>query len=242
MANIHMILQGKGGVGKSFSAATLAQYKVEKGQTPLCIDTDPINQTFAGYKALNVTKLDIMDGDEINTRKFDTLIELIAPSKHDVVIDNGASTFVALAHYLISNDIAQLLESMGHKLIIHTVVTGGQALMDTVSGFSQLATQFPEPSLFVVWLNRFWGEIELDGKLFEDMKAYKNNKERVSSIINVPLMKEETFGKDLSDMLQARLTFDESINSKDLSIMTRQRLSIYRKELFSSLDAASVLS
>ena len=46
MANIHMVLQGKGGVGKSFIAAVLAQFKASKGQKPLCIDTDPINATF----------------------------------------------------------------------------------------------------------------------------------------------------------------------------------------------------
>ena len=49
-----MILQGKGGVGKSFIAATIAQYKASKGQKPLCIDTDPVNSTFHGYKALTV--------------------------------------------------------------------------------------------------------------------------------------------------------------------------------------------
>jgi anion-transporting ArsA/GET3 family ATPase len=35
MAKIHMVLQGKGGVGKSMIAATIAQYKASKGQTPL---------------------------------------------------------------------------------------------------------------------------------------------------------------------------------------------------------------
>jgi cellulose biosynthesis protein BcsQ len=57
MAKINVVLQGKGGVGKSFIAATLAQYKINKGHEPLCIDTDPVNATFAGYKALNVTRL-----------------------------------------------------------------------------------------------------------------------------------------------------------------------------------------
>ena len=38
MAKIHMVLQGKGGVGKSMIAATIAQYKASKGQMPLCID------------------------------------------------------------------------------------------------------------------------------------------------------------------------------------------------------------
>ena len=71
MAKIHMLLQGKGGVGKSFIAATLAQYKESKGQKPLCIDTDPVNATFHGYKALDVQRLQIMENDEINPRSFD---------------------------------------------------------------------------------------------------------------------------------------------------------------------------
>ena len=42
MAKIHMVLQGKGGVGKSFIATVIAQYKISKGQQPQCIDTDPV--------------------------------------------------------------------------------------------------------------------------------------------------------------------------------------------------------
>src|SRR5687768_8709269 len=101
MAKIHFTLQGKGGVGKSMIAAMIAQYKADKGKMPLCIDTDPVNATFEGYKALNVQRLRIMDGDEINSRSFDTLIEMIATAESDVIIDNGASSFVPLSHYLI---------------------------------------------------------------------------------------------------------------------------------------------
>ncbi|EAU7917999.1 MULTISPECIES: nucleotide-binding protein [Pseudomonadota] len=241
MAKIHMVLQGKGGVGKSAIAAIIAQYKMDKGQTPLCIDTDPVNATFEGYKALNVRRLNIMDGDEINSRNFDTLVELIAPTKDDVVIDNGASSFVPLSHYLISNQVPALLQEMGHELVIHTVVTGGQALLDTVSGFAQLASQFPAEALFVVWLNPYWGPIEHEGKSFEQMKAYTANKARVSSIIQIPALKEETYGRDFSDMLQERLTFDQALADESLTIMTRQRLKIVRRGLFEQLDAAAVL-
>jgi hypothetical protein len=62
-------------------------------------NTDPSNATFHGFKALNVQRLEIMEGDEINTRHFDHLIELIAPATEDVIIDNGASSFVPLSHY-----------------------------------------------------------------------------------------------------------------------------------------------
>ena len=241
MAKIHMILQGKGGVGKSLIAAALAQYKASKGQQPKCIDTDPVNATLHGYKALEVHKLQIMDGDEINPRNFDSLVEIIAPAEHDVIIDNGASSFVPLSHYLITNKIPELLQSMGHELVIHTVITGGQALLDTVAGFGQLAGQYPAEALFVVWLNPYWGPIEHEGKSFEQLKAYTANKSRVSAIVQIPILKAETFGRDLSEMLQDRLTFDEAIAMETKTIMTRQRLKIVKTQLYDQMDSASVL-
>ena len=241
MAKIHMVLQGKGGVGKSLIAAILAQYNVSKGKQPLCIDTDPVNATFHGFKALNVKRLQIMDGDEINPRHFDSLVELIAPSTVDVIIDNGASSFVPLSHYLISNQVPALLQEMGHELVVHTVITGSQALTDTVNGFAQLATQFPAESSFIVWLNPYWGAIEYEGKSFEQMKAYINNKSRVTAIIKMPTLKEETYGRDLADMLQEHLTFDEALANSALTIMTRQRLKIVKGALFAQLDNSAVL-
>ena len=47
MSNVHIVLQGKGGVGKSLAASMLAQYLTKRGESPLCIDTDPINATLA---------------------------------------------------------------------------------------------------------------------------------------------------------------------------------------------------
>jgi GTPase SAR1 family protein len=240
MSKIHIILQGKGGVGKSLIAAVLAQYKTSKGQNPLCIDTDPVNATFNGFKALNVQRLQIMDGDEINSRKFDTLVELIAPSTDDVIIDNGASSFVPLSHYLLSNQVPALLKDMGHELIVHTVITGSQAMDDTINGFATIVNSFSANEI-VVWLNPYWGAIEHEGKSFEQMKIYTTNKSRVSAIIKIPDLKEETYGRDLSDMLQERLTFDEAIENPALTIMTRQRLKIVKTQLFDQLNSAAVL-
>lgn len=241
MAKIHLVLQGKGGVGKSVIAALIAQYKASKGQLPLCIDTDPVNATFEGYKSLNVSRLNILVDDEINTRKFDELIELIATSENDIIIDNGASSFVPLSHYLISNEVPALLQEMGHEMVIHTVIAGSQSLLDTINGFSQLATQFPAEALFVVWLNPYWGVIEHGGKSFEQMKAYTNNKERVTAIVELPKLKEETYGKDFSDMLENRKTFDEALNDENLSIMSRQRIKIVKSQIFNILDSVAVL-
>ena len=175
------------------------------------------------------------------TRNFDKLIEMIATSESDIVIDNGASSFVPLSNYLMTNAVPQLLKEMGHTLVIHTVVTGGQALVDTVAGFGQLVQQYPEEAEFVVWLNPYWGPIEDNGKGFEQMKAYTANKTRVAAIVKIPELKAETFGRDLSDMLQDKMTFEEAIAAETNTIMMRQRLKLIQRQLFDQMETAVIL-
>jgi len=243
MATIHMVLQGKGGVGKSMLAAMLAQFKIFNKQKPVCFDTDPVNRTFERYKSLNVQGLDVMEGTKVNARNFDRLIEQISDVTDDVIIDNGASTFIPLSAYLISNGIPELLQDMGHRLFVHTVITGGQAMPDTLGGFDALVNQFPPESLFVVWLNPYWGKVENKGMGFEEMKLYKDNAEKVIKIVTLPEFEPDTFGHDLSNMLKARRTFDEVIDDLSLGAVVRNRFKIMQRQIFGELgkDSAQVL-
>ncbi|MGI2002088.1 conjugal transfer protein TraL [Shewanella frigidimarina] len=241
MSKIHLVLQGKGGVGKSLISAIIAQFKKFQQENITCIDTDPVNSTFASYKHLNVKTIKIIENDEINTRSFDTLIELIAQTECDVIVDNGASSFVPLSSYIIQNSIADIIQELGHELIVHTVITGGQAQADTLHGFVSLINQYPDNCLFVVWLNPYWGAIEAEGKSFENMKAYIVNKERISAVITLPTLKKETFGRDFEDMLRDKKTFDESINDESLTIMNRQRLKMLKTEIFKTIASAAII-
>lgn len=240
MAKIHVIMQGKGGVGKSLISNFIAQYKMHKGQTPLCIDTDCVNTTFHDFKTLDVRRLEIMKENIIDARKFDEMMEMIGASTEDVVIDNGASSFVPLFHYMINHDVPGLLHDMNHTLVIHTVVVGGQSILDTVQGFSQLAAQFQEKADFVVWLNPYWGTIEHDGKVFEQFKTYIEHKEKISALIHMQKLQAETFGYDFTAMLKEKLTFQEALNCTKRGIMAKQRLKMIRDRLFVQLDSAMI--
>ena len=55
--SVHILLQAKGGVGKSFVAAVVAQYYFNRIGVAQCFDTDPGNATLAQYKALAVDTL-----------------------------------------------------------------------------------------------------------------------------------------------------------------------------------------
>jgi len=238
---VHMTLQGKGGIGKSFICTLLAQYKMAQGPAPLCVDTDAVNGTFHGFGALDVVKLDVLEGKEINRGKFDRLVEFIVENdRRDTIVDSGASTFVPLWHYITGNRIPQLLAEIGRELLIHTVVTGGQALEETVAGFSQLAGQFAEQVSFLIWLNPYWGPVKRERRDFEQFEEYIHRKDQVSAIVRMPQLG-ELFRRDLSDMLRRRLTFDQALQMPSFTIITRQRLIMIKRNFFQLMDGAVVL-
>jgi len=125
---IHLTLQGKGGVGKSLVASILAQYLRDKGREVRCIDTDPVNRTFAQYGALGADRLNLRDEhNRIEQRAFDSLMErFLTEENATFVVDNGASTFLPLWHYLLENSALDYLRRNGRRVYVHTVITGGQ--------------------------------------------------------------------------------------------------------------------
>lgn len=240
--DVHLTLQGKGGVGKTFVAAILAQVIAQQNRDrPLrVIDTDPVNATLSDYTAFQVDHLRLQDNGStrINERHFDTLMERLLSEDADFVIDNGAASFVPLSNYLVENEVIPLLLAAGKQIYVHVLITGGQGMIDTLSGLSQLADQLPEEVHLVVWLNEFFGPIESDGKLFEDMAVYKKNKARIFALVTLPKQSEDTFGADVQSMLTRKLSFSQATQSADFSLMSRQRLKLVERTIFDQVNEA----
>lgn len=232
---VHFTLQGKGGVGKSFISSLLVQYLGGKGLPVTAVDTDPVNATLAGYKAFNTQRLELMENGSLIERNFDRLIEQVVEEDTNFVIDNGAASFIPLSYYIAENDAINLIGENGKQVIIHTVITGGQALRDTLGGFASLAEQMPGNAELVVWLNEFFGDIEAEGKTFEEMKVYQNNKDRVRGIVRIARQTGSTFGEDVKLMLDSKLTFDEIKQSPDFGLMSKSRLSKVKTAIFEQL-------
>jgi hypothetical protein len=172
VSTIHLSLQGKGGVGKSLVASFLAQYLMQKGMPVRCIDTDPVNKTLSQYKGLPTEQLKLLREGGIDQRAFDGLMQQLLTSDGAVfVVDNGSSTFIPMWNYILENNVHQLLRNARKRLYVHTVITGGQALFDTLNGFSQLAESTTEQNI-IVWVNEYFGRVEEDGKKFADMKVF----------------------------------------------------------------------
>jgi hypothetical protein len=240
MRTVHLILQGKGGVGKSLVASLLCQYLIAQGRNILAFDTDPVNQTLTGYKDLPVQELHLMKGDDIDRRRFDQLIEDILTAPGDVVVDNGAASFVPLSAYLKENQTIDFLEESGIRVLIHTVFTGGQAMKETADGLVSLASHFPTVPL-VVWLNRYFGEIATETKKFEEFKVYRENQDKIAALIYIPLKSQQTFGKDLEELFSRHQTFAAALASDALPVMTRQRLKIFWNEVSQAIDMTGII-
>jgi hypothetical protein len=200
MSTAHLILQGKGGVGKSFAAFLLAQYLPDKSVLVRCLDADPIS--------------------------------LPRPTSSWT----GSSAFVPLLHYMVSNEVPAILSQDDHQLVVHTVVTGGQALLDTLHGAAQLVKQM-DAARFVIWLNPFWGPVADNGRSFEQMNVYEAIKKRIETVVSLPEFTDELFPQDIASMLKSRLTFREAIESPDHSLMSRHRLKVAQREFYSRLDS-----
>ena len=236
---IHLILQGKGGVGKSLIASLLAQYLMQRSEPLLCIDTDPVNDTFAQYVAFHAYRLPLINDEQmIDVRAFDTLIDKLLTHEGHAVVDNGASTFIPLSAYINSHQIIELFQQAGKTIHIHTILTGGQAMDDTLVGLQSLVESQPAP--IVVWENEFFGDITKDGKHFVESKFYEKYKARLLGPVTLQKRQQETFGKDLENMIAAKMTFDEAYKSEHFGTMPKHRLRLMQRAIFDQLNTLPI--
>ncbi|MDD3610558.1 MAG: conjugal transfer protein TraL [Halothiobacillaceae bacterium] len=233
---VHFVIQGKGGIGKSWVSVLLAQYLKKKAGNTVNFDTDQENTTFAHYKALSAIHISVMTPSRIiDAKKFDGMIEKIMEADCPAVIDNGANTFSPLLAYMLENSVIDVLQEGGKKVFFHIIIGGGSELKDTKEGFVSFATQFDVP--IVLWLNEFFGSfVDATGTHLAETEAYKANEDKVTGVVLLPARNQQTFGDDIRRMNTMRLTFDEVIASNSFGLMEKQRLKTVGREVFEQLD------
>lgn len=230
--NCHIILQGKGGCGKSFISTLLAQVLAANGKNVMGIDTDPVNQTLAAFSAIPSRPLDIMQDNVINSRVFDSMIRWIVEHEGDVVIDNGASSFVPVTGYFAESGALDLLQMRGTRPIIHVPIVGGQAENDTLVG---LATILETTSVDVV----VWKNNHLSGNVNEiTASSITKHADRIKATIELPQLNRQTFGEDIRKMTAKNMTFDQAIKSNDFDMMEQFRLQKVWADMYQRIDSA----
>jgi hypothetical protein len=225
---VHLVLQGKGGIGKTFAANLLVQYHQHIGRPVKAYDCDPVNASLVGVPALRAESVELMDADEdvLDVARTDQFVETLLTSQDDVVIDSGAASFVPLSRYLIDNRIAELLANGGRELVVHTIVTGGGSVIETLKGLEAVVLHFPDTVRVVVWTNEFFGPVRYENTAFEEMAIYREAKPRISGRITLKELNRRTFGANLATLLERKLTFSEALSSNSaFNTVERKRCS-----------------
>jgi hypothetical protein len=236
-----MMLQSKGGVGKSFCSSVLMQYFRETGRSVYGMDTDPSNHSFAEFSELEVQILDIMNGTEdIDKRRFDKMVDSVCrlgPDDH-IVIDTGSSCYKALFAYLQQNEAFNVIKEAGHQAFIHSPISGGADISATMGSLLVLVAAFPALP-FVIWKNPYHGQVVNKGKPFEEFVDFPKIKKHVVGIIEIPNL-DDTFTKDIVDLMAARITFKKAAHpmSSDFTLMVKNRFKIFWRELCANMKSS----
>ncbi|PYT27047.1 MAG: conjugal transfer protein TraL [Acidobacteria bacterium] len=229
---VHLVLNGKGGVGKSVVATWLAEFLVSRGRSVRCIDGDPVNRSFSQYKALGAEKLDLVNDDGLIQRaRYDALIERFATTSGVFVVDCGATAFLPFWGYMVESQVVRVLREAGRTVYLHVPITGGETLGDTLLGFSAVAAASTE-----IWLNEYFGQVVRDGRRLTEMQVYTDNQDKVLASIGIRERSPDTYGETVGAMRLKKLTFEEAISSPEFKLVEKSRLHIVRRDLFEQLE------
>jgi|GEM_PF-434326 len=237
MNSINLILQAKNDVGKSYFASILAEYFQSIHREFRAYDTNKSKNSLAKFSGLKVEPVELLDNNPAAFQmEFGKFFDMVIAKNEGAVIDTGADIFEPIVQYFVRNWDDKLIAENTKEIIFHTVIAGGDRLDDTINGLVTLCNKLPHKIKIVVWLNEYFGPIEVAGKPFEEFKIYENNREKIHGIIKIPEPNSDFFKADLLKKNALKMTFEEGIKSEEFYLISKQRLKMIQREIFDQLD------
>jgi len=239
-AEIHIVLQGKGGVGKSVVSRLLIEHLIKSDRKYKAFDADAVNNSLKAVEGYDVDVVKLVDGSELDPRKFDDLVnEILELEDTSVVVDCGASSFLPLIGYMEQADTVETISSCGYEVFFHTVVTGGAAQNDTLAGYNQISERFGKESNVVVWTNPIFGEVLVDDIKFAEVpvikKAVKDG--NLFAVIQIPMLHRMT-QEDFALFLKSNVSFGIALdkNSQVLNRLVKTRVAKVYTAMMSQIE------
>jgi hypothetical protein len=163
MKRLDLILNGKGGVGKSFFAVNFVQFLKDKGIAHVAIDSDNENSTLKRFHP-DTRFLDLAD-----RRGLDGIFTALEKSNL-VVMDCRAASTDLFIDFFAEIDLPAVLSALGAAL---TLVMPVNHESDSVDQVQRLADQFGKKCGYVVVRNAAHSDSFV---LFEAPKCARNSK------------------------------------------------------------------
>jgi len=225
MKRLDLILNGKGGVGKSFFAVNFVQFLKDKSIAYVAIDSDNENSTLKRFHS------DARFLDLENRRELDGIFAAL--EKADlVVMDCRAASTNLFIDYFAEIDLPAVLSALGTAL---TLVMPVNHESDSVDQVQRLADQFGKQCGYVVVRNAAHSN---SFGLFEASEVRAQLKNDLSG-------REITMSRLHDWLVEAlnaeNLTITTAMKHPAFSLLDRQRLQTWQRKLYAEIESAADL-
>lgn len=230
-------MQAKNDVGKTYIASIMSEYFLSNDSDFRAYDTGNSKNSLTTFSGLKVEPIELLSKNSASFQmEFGKFFDRVIARNEGAVIDTGADIFEPIVQYFVENSDDNLSAESADEIIFHAVIAGDNRLDDTINGLVTLCNKLPTTVKIVVWLNEYFGPIEVDGKPFEEFKIYENNRKKIHGIIKIKGQDSDFFKADLLKKNALKMTFEEAIKSEEFYLISKRRLKTIQREIFDQLD------
>jgi hypothetical protein len=225
MKRLILILNGKGGVGKSFFAVNFVQYLKDKGVTHAAIDSDNENSTLKRFHP-EVHFLDLS-----KRRELDGIFTMLEKANL-VVMDCRAASTDLFIEFFAEIDLFAVLSTLGVKL---TLVMPVNHESDSVDQIQRLTDEFGDKCGYVIVRNAAHSD---SFAIFETSEVRSLLKDKFGAReINMSRMQDWL----VEALNTENLTIPAAVKHPAFSLLDRQRLQTWQRKLHAEIESAAGL-
>jgi hypothetical protein len=225
MKRLDLILNGKGGVGKSFFAVNFVQFLKDRGIAHVAIDSDNENSTLKRFHP------DTRFLDLNNRRELDDIFSALEKANL-VVMDCRAASTDLFIDYFTEIDLPAVLSAMGATL---TLVMPVNHESDSVDQIQRLADQFGKKCGYVVVRNAAHSE---SFALFESSEVRAQLKDILGGREIIMTRMQDWLVESLNAQ---NLTITAATKHPAFSLLDRQRLQTWQRKIYAEIESVTDL-
>lgn len=221
-----LVLNGKGGVGKSFFAVNFIQYLKDKGIPHLACDCDNENSTLRRFHGDTVEFLDLSE-----RRGLDAMFRAFEKSDL-VVVDCRAASTEVFFDYFDEIDLCATLRSLSVALTLAIPVNHET---DSVDQLQRIVAKLENACAYVVLRNQVHSEefAVYDQSVVRDRLRKQLGAKQITVTKLQPWLVE--------DLSFNNLTVTTAIQDGHLHLLDRQRLQTWQRKLYAEIESAAEL-
>jgi cellulose biosynthesis protein BcsQ len=220
-----LILNGKGGVGKSFFAVNFVQYLKDKKIQFLACDCDNENSTLKRFHG------DVEFLDLAHPRGLDSMIRAL--EKTDlVVVDCRAASTEVFFNYFDEIDLPPTLQTLSVAL---TLVMPVNQEADSIDQLQRIVNKLKNTCSYLVLRNK----VHNNNFTLYDRSVIRNKLQKELGAKEISMAKLQPWL--VEELSHKNLTITAAVADGQLHLLDRQRLQTWQRKLYAEIESAAEL-